>query len=150
MKNIFLVLMLLIVSCAGVLAQGTAVVKEPGNILELKEKSFDFGTILQGRPVSHEFEIVNNGSDTLKLEDVQASCGCTTPIWGKDPVLPNGTTRIKVGYNAAAEGSFEKTVSIVYNGNQVKTVIIKGNVYKAPATPAPVNTSIGLLKQANQ
>jgi hypothetical protein len=116
----------------------------------LKESMFDFGKIPQNRPVTHEFEVLNTSSDTLKLENVQASCGCTTPVWKKDPVLPGGSTTITVGYNAAAEGNFEKPVTIYYNGGQVKMLTIKGNVYKLPATSAPQNSSIELLKKTNQ
>jgi len=119
-------------------------------VLGLKETGFDFGKIPQSRPVTHVFEFTNNGKEALKLENVQASCGCTTPEWSKDPVEPGATASIKVGYNAAAEGPFTKTVSIFYNGNQVKTITISGTVYKAPATSAPANASISLLKQSNQ
>lgn len=148
MKNIFLFLVLISLQNS-LFAQDSTAMSQQGNILELKEKSFDFGSILQGRPVSHEFVLFNKGTDTLKMENVQASCGCTTPVWSKEPVAPNGSTVIKVGYNALAEGAFEKSVNIFFNGNQVKSVIIKGNVYKSTATSAPLNASIGFLKQIN-
>jgi hypothetical protein len=119
-------------------------------MLGLKETSFDFGKIPQSRPVTHVFEFTNNGKEPLKVENVQASCGCTTPEWSKEAVAPGASASIKVGYNAAAEGPFSKTVTIFYNGNQTKTVVISGTVYKAPATSAPVNASISLLKQTNQ
>ncbi|HTE27077.1 DUF1573 domain-containing protein [Flavitalea sp.] len=122
----------------------------PVELLGLKENGFDFGKIPQGRPVTHVFEFTNNGKEPLKLENVQASCGCTTPEWSKDPVEPGASANIKVGYNAAADGPFTKTVTISYNGNQVKTITISGTVYKAPATSAPVNASISLLKPTNQ
>ena len=95
------------------IAQGTGIVaKSPKEALVLKETSFDFGKILQGRPVTHEFTVTNAGEDTLKIEDVKASCGCTTPVWKKEPVLANAATRITVGYNAYSEGPFEKTVTV--------------------------------------
>jgi len=131
-------------------AQGNqAAPKATGSMVDLKETVFDFGKIPQGRPVTHEFGVINHSTDTLKLENVQASCGCTTPIWKNDPVAPGGSTKINVGYNAAAEGNFEKIVTIYYNGSQLKTIVIKGTVYKAPATSAPTNSSIDLLKQTN-
>jgi hypothetical protein len=119
-------------------------------ILGLKQTSHDFGKIPQSRPVTHVFEFTNNGKDPLKLENVQASCGCTTPEWSKDAVEPGATANIKVGYNAAAEGPFSKAVMIYFNGNQMKTITITGTVYKAPATSAPANPSVSLLKQTNQ
>jgi hypothetical protein len=86
----------------------------------------------------------------LKLDNVQASCGCTTPEWNKEPIVAGGTDRIKVGYNAAAEGYFEKPITITYNGNQTKVIKIKGTVWKAPAGSAPANQSVQFLKQQIQ
>ena len=115
-------------------------------VIELKETAYDFGKIQQGRPVTHNFELVNTGKEPLILENVQASCGCTTPEWSKDAIQAGASTIIKVGYNAASEGQFNKTITITYNNHQYKTLTISGTVYKGPTTSAPLNTSISLLK----
>lgn len=119
-------------------------------VLELKELSYDFGSIAQGKPVYHVFQIVNNSTTPLKLDNVQASCGCTTPEWNKEAIAAGATDKIRVGYNAASEGHFEKTVTITYNGNSTKQIIIKGEVWRAPAGSAPANASINFLKQQMQ
>jgi hypothetical protein len=108
----------------------------------------DFGKIPQGKPVYYTFDIINTGKTELKLDNVQASCGCTTPEWSKDPIAPGATAKIKVGYNAAAENYFEKYITITY-GTQSKQIKIKGTVWKAPDGPAPANASIDLLKKTN-
>lgn len=118
-------------------------------VLQLKEASFDFGRIPQGKPVTHIFVIANTGKEPLMLENVQASCGCTTPEWTKEAIPSGATSDIRVGYNAATEGPFEKTISIFYDKGQVKTFTIKGNVWKAPEQSAPKNNSIALLKNVN-
>lgn len=120
------------------------------DILQLKETGFSFGKIPQGRPVNHVFEVVNTGRTPLILENVQASCGCTTPEWSREPIAPGATVPIKVGYNAYSDGHFNKTVTIFYNNGQTKTLIITGEVYKLPATAAPENASVQFLKQTNQ
>ncbi|MBM3417180.1 MAG: DUF1573 domain-containing protein [Bacteroidetes bacterium] len=117
------------------------------DVLQLKETSHDFGKIPQGKPVYYTFEIVNAGKSPLKLDDVHATCGCTTPEWSRDPIAPGASVPIKVGYNAAAEGPFEKPITITYNGNQSKLLTIKGTVWKAPEGSAPANASINLLKK---
>lgn len=119
-------------------------------IIQLKETNFSFGKIPQGRPVVHVFEFVNMGKEPLLLENVQASCGCTTPEWSREPIAAGATSLIKVGYNAYAEGQFNKTVTIFYNNGQTKALIISGEVYKLPASAAPENASIQFLKQTNQ
>ena len=118
--------------------------------IDFKETEHDFGKIPQGKPVYYFFEIVNKTNMPLKLDNVQASCGCTTPEWNRDPIAANGTDKIKIGYNAASEGSFEKIITVTYNGNQTKQIKIKGSVWKAPAGPAPSNSSIQFLKQQTQ
>jgi Protein of unknown function (DUF1573) len=119
------------------------------DILQFKETEHDFSQIPQGKPVYYNFEIVNTGKTELKLDDVKASCGCTTPEWSHDAIAPGATAKIKVGYNAAAEGSFEKYITITYNANQTKQLRIKGTVWKAPAGAAPANASVEFLKKSN-
>ncbi|MBS1667698.1 MAG: DUF1573 domain-containing protein [Bacteroidetes bacterium] len=119
-------------------------------VLMVKETTHDFGKIPQGRPATYTFQITNISKEPLLLENVQASCGCTTPQWSKEPIAPGATADIKVGYNAYAEGRFNKTVTIFYREHQTKAITITGEVYKAPASSAPENASVQLLKQINQ
>ncbi|MFM2339336.1 MAG: hypothetical protein RL115_2529 [Bacteroidota bacterium] len=117
------------------------------DVLSLKENSFDFGKISQGKPVYHTFIIINNGKTPLILDNVQASCGCTTPEWSREPIAVGAKGEIKVGYNAAAEGPFSKPVTLTYNGTQSKQITITGTVWKAPEGPAPTNAATNLLKK---
>jgi len=149
MKTIIFTLIAL-VSISLVNAQSSPDGANKADVLLLKETSHDFGKIPQGRPVTYVFEIVNTGVVPLKLDNVQASCGCTTPQWSKDDIAPGATAKITVGYNAYAEGGFEKTITIQYNQSQTKYLLIKGNVYKAPPSSAPENASVKLLKQISQ
>jgi Protein of unknown function (DUF1573) len=139
-KIIFLLSLTACVLFAG--AQTQVAQEDP---LVLKQTEYSFNQIPQGKPVFYTFEIVNNGKTPLKLDDVHASCGCTTPEWSRDAIEPGATAKIKVGYNAAAEGPFEKFITITYNANQSKQIKIKGTVWKAPEGCAPVNASIALL-----
>jgi hypothetical protein len=118
--------------------------------LVVKENLHDFGKIPQGRPAMYVFEVQNTGKTPLKLDNVVASCGCTTPEWSKEDIAPGATAKINVGYNAYSDGPFEKSITIQYNQNQTKVLVIKGNVYKTPPSPAPENASVKLLKQITQ
>jgi hypothetical protein len=115
----------------------------------MKETGFDFGRIPQGKPVSHIFQVSNAGKEPLVIENVQASCGCTTPEWTREPLAQGQTTVIRVGYNAEAEGPFEKSITILYNKGESKTLLIRGNVWKMPDRSAPGNASLNLLKNVN-
>jgi len=127
-------------------AQTTA---SPEEVISVKETEFNFGTIPQGKPVYHFFEVINTGKDPMVISNVQTSCGCTTPEWSKEPIAPGGTSKVRVGYNAAGEGHFEKFITIMYNQNLSKQIKIMGTVWKAPVGSAPENSSISLLKQKN-
>ena len=134
-----------VISTDKVQPKTVAVVEEA---LGITETSFDFDKIPQGKPVTHIFDAVNNGTDSLKISNVQASCGCTTPEWDRNKVQAAGEkTKITVGYNAAAEGPFSKFITITYNGTQTKQITIKGEVWKTPISSAPENAALKSLKE---
>jgi hypothetical protein len=119
----------------------------PDNLLFLKETEFDFGKIPQGKPVTHVFEVTNKSNIPLKISNINASCGCTTPEWEKDKVIaPGEQTKITVGYNAASEGPFTKFITVSYNDTQSKQITIKGEVWKTPGSSAPENKGLNDLK----
>ena len=123
------------------------VVTTDENLLSLKETEFDFGKIPQGKPVTHIFEVTNKSNVPLKISNINASCGCTTPEWEKDKVVaPGQQTKITVGYNAAAEGPFTKFITVSYNDTQSKQITIKGEVWKTPGSSAPENKGVNDLK----
>ncbi|MES2646706.1 MAG: DUF1573 domain-containing protein [Bacteroidota bacterium] len=113
----------------------------------LSESSHDFGKISQGKPVFTFFELKSTTADSLKLEMVQAGCGCTTPEFKAGTYAPGEVIKIKVGYNAASEGSFTKPVTITYNGGLQKVINITGTVVPTPAAPAPANGNLGKVQQ---
>ncbi len=125
----------------------TISIAQADEMLSLKEIEFDFGKIPQGKPVTHVFEVTNKSNIPLKITQVNASCGCTTPTWEKDKTISQGEkTNITVGYNAAAEGPFTKFITVSYNDTQSKQITIKGEVWKTPGSSAPENKGINDLK----
>lgn len=122
-------------------------IAQADEMLTLKETEFNFGKIPQGKPVTHIFEVTNKSNVPLKIANVTASCGCTTPEWEKEKVVaPGEKTNITVGYNAAAEGPFTKFITVNYNDSQTKQITIKGEVWKTPGSSAPENKALNDLK----
>jgi Protein of unknown function (DUF1573) len=152
MKKIFAIFCALSLTyIAGAQTNVTVPVKEDkttsvAEVISLKETEYDFGKIPQGKPVTHVFTFINTGTTPLVLDNVQASCGCTTPEWSKDAVPAGATSKINVGYNAMNDGPFSKFITITYNGTQSKQVTIKGDVWKTPTTSAPENSGLNSLK----
>jgi hypothetical protein len=145
MKRFYLTLLVGCLFAVPGIAQKLA--KAAPEILEIKETKFDFGKIPQGKPVMHNFEIANRGKSALIIENVEASCGCTTPEWSNAPIPGGEKSLIKVGFNASSEGPFSKKITISYNGDEQKIITISGEVYPTPTTSAPLNTSLSLIKQ---
>ena len=129
-------------------ASNTVEVKKAAEeTLILKEEVYDFGKIPQGKPVHHIFMVTNTGKTAMKLVNVQASCGCTTPEWDKENPIPAGEDgKITVGYNAASEGAFTKQITITYNETLTRQITIKGEVWRTPAASAPENKGLNDLK----
>ncbi|MCC6289298.1 MAG: DUF1573 domain-containing protein [Chitinophagaceae bacterium] len=150
MKKVYLfTISVLLMLAAAAQKTAKAVPAGSGDVLLLKETKYDFGKIPQGKPVKHIFEVVNTTKEPLQIENVQASCGCTTPEWDHTPIAPNATKQITVGYNAAMGGPFEKTITVFYDSGKTKQFIIKGEVWQTPAEAAPANASVQLLKNIN-
>jgi hypothetical protein len=102
----------------------------------------DFGTIPEGPSAEHEFTFKNTGKEPIIIQRAQASCGCTTPSYSKDPILPGKTGSIKAAYGTQGRpNAFTKTVTVFTNVG-TKVLTIKGNVEKAPESSVPQNSSL--------
>jgi hypothetical protein len=110
--------------------------------LAFTTETHDFGTVPEGPAAEYEFRFKNTGKEPITISKVQASCGCTTPSYSKDPVLPNKDGAIKASYNTNGRpGPFTKTITVVSNAG-TKVVTIKGTVEKAPTASVPENNSM--------
>lgn len=107
------------------------------DVIKVNVEKYDFGKIKQAVPVTTYFVITNTSDKPIAIENAWAGCGCTTPEFSKEPIAPNGTSKIKVGYNAAAVGHFDKDVNIKVAGiPQAKVIKITGEVVTGNATAA--------------
>lgn len=98
---------------------------------QFKKNVYDFGTIKEEiGAVSTQFEFTNAGKSPLIIQRVSASCGCTTPSYTKEPVLPGKSGKIDVKYSTTARpGTFNKTITVYTNvPDTVYVLSIKGNV----------------------
>ena len=109
----------------------TTASKQQG-VIEFEESAFDFGKVKEGAVVEHIFKFKNTGAAPVILSQVSASCGCTTPDFTKEPVLPGKVGEIKVSFNSLGQvGNQQKIVTVSSNAeNRVTTVQIKGIVEK--------------------
>ncbi|MBA3828554.1 MAG: DUF1573 domain-containing protein [Taibaiella sp.] len=121
MKKIFTFLILAIFSAVQLQAQDNASMKKAGTsniaLIHFKEGDiYNFGTIKMGITAVHEFEFTNTGTLPLLISDCMASCGCTTPEWPKEPILPGKIGKIKVTFHTQGHpGEFTKNIFITSN-----------------------------------
>lgn len=102
--------------------------------LKFNEKIHDFGTIREdGGSAECEFTFINNSGLTVTVVSVQASCGCTTPGWSKDPIEPGKSGFVKASYNPIGRpGFFNRTLTVATNLEGPPIVLqIKGQVTNA-------------------
>lgn len=93
--------------------------------------TYDFGQINENDGnVSHVFEFTNTGDAPLVIQRVQASCGCTTPSWTKEPIAPGQKGTVTATYNPKGRpNSFHKMVTVYSNAKTEATALyIEGNV----------------------
>ena len=122
-------LLLAVAFVAGISAMAQ---QKADEVIKVNAEKYDFGKIKQGVPVTTYFTITNTSDKPVVIENAWGSCGCTTPEFSKEPIAAGGTSKMKVGYNAAAMGHFEKDVNIKLAGiSETKIVKITGEVVEA-------------------
>jgi len=104
--------------------------------IEFEETEYDFGTVLEGISVDHEYVFTNTGKVPLVITDARSTCGCTVPEYPKKPVAPGEKGSIKVKFNSAGKkGNQSKPVTLTANTYPAFTkVYIKGYVHNPNAT----------------
>lgn len=108
----------------------------------------DYGTVKTGADGHRLFKVKNTGDKPLIISRVQASCGCTTPEWSQEPIMPGKTADLKVGYDTKIVGPFTKIIEVYSNDaeNSRATITIKGNVNDAAAATMTVATPAAAMK----
>lgn len=122
MKKVIIVLVSLVIT-------GTMMAQSPE--IKFEKRVHDFGKIFEkdGR-VTISFKFTNEGDAPLVVNRVQASCGCTTPDWSREPVLPGEGGFITVSYNPFGRpGNFAKSILVHHNAeDRPVNLTIRGNV----------------------
>jgi hypothetical protein len=99
--------------------------------MQLSATEHDFGTFKEeaGRQ-TFDFIVTNTGADPLVIQNVVASCGCTTPEWTKQPIPAGGKGKVTAIYDPKDRpGPFNKTLSVYANTKpEVMVLVIKGEV----------------------
>ena len=90
----------------------------------------DFGTIIEGERVVCYFDYRNEGEEDLLITGVEATCGCTTPNWSREPLKPGEHETLEIVFDASGRsGEQRKLVTVKSNAsNQVIQLTIRARV----------------------
>ena len=99
-------------------------------ILQLEEKVFYFDTVKAGAVVQHRFFFSNMGQAPLTFKNGHATCGCTTPIFPKEPIKPGQASYIYISFNTREKsGNQDAKVYFESNASDKEMVLhLKGYV----------------------
>jgi len=129
MKKILLLASAVLLT-AGLFAQA----KKADDVVKFKEMTYDFGKIKQGAPVTHDFSFTNISEAPVIIESATPSCGCTTPVKPEGAIEKGKSNKITAGFNAAAQGPFNKMITIKVAGVDAPLQLrITGEVLTADA-----------------
>ena len=101
--------------------------KDINKVLKFSNDNYNMGNIPYGKPTEFNVTIENISSAPITLNNVQVSCGCTTPKFQANEVIaPGQKTVVTLGFNGSAMGNFSKNATIFLSDNLVKTVSFYG------------------------
>lgn len=91
--------------------------EESRTTLEFDKLIHDFGNVKPEVENKTVFRVKNTGTKPLIIENVEASCGCTTPKKPEKPILPGDSDEIEVSFksNPGQTGEQDKTVTVTAN-----------------------------------
>lgn len=102
------------------------------------ETVYDFGERESDHVVDHHFIVRNEGTLSLEIRNVRATCGCTAVHPTDNVVPPGGETTIQVRFDLRGR-----------NGRQIKTIFVQSNDPETPNVNLQIQGTIvqGLMAQ---
>lgn len=104
----------LVLAC--LLLSGSFMFAGKGPKIKFREEAKDFGKMKQGKVLTHIFVFKNEGDETLVINRVKTSCGCTAALLSKKEIAPGAEGEIKLTFNTKGfEGKNTKYIDVESN-----------------------------------
>jgi hypothetical protein len=100
-------------------------------IIAIPQQTFDFGKVMEGTKVEHEFTVSNKGTSDLLIQRVVAGCGCTAAAALNTAIAAAAESKITVSLDTVGmSGLQNKTVRVYSNDtdNPIMTLTLNGDV----------------------
>lgn len=90
------------------------------------EPIFDFGEMNNSEFVEHDYPIRNDGTLSLEIRNVRASCGCTAVKPSQDVVPPGESASIRARFDLRGRTGFQqKTITVDSNDPNTPSLILQ-------------------------
>jgi mono/diheme cytochrome c family protein len=101
-----------------------------GGELVFFEKEFNFGTVTEGEIIEHSFSFTNEGEQSVRITEVNASCGCTTPSYTQTDINPGEKGEVSVKFDSEGQpGKTAKKIFVSHTGQSKLSILtIRGFV----------------------
>jgi Protein of unknown function (DUF1573) len=95
-----------------------------GPIINFDDESHDYGRVMYGDKVTHEFTLTNTGDQTLTIEKLESTCGCTKAVKGASEVPPHEKTHILASFDTSGLKAGKKEKKIFVHSNDAKRPVV--------------------------
>ncbi len=102
-----------------------------GPLIRFEAREFNFGDMEQAAHQSHIFEFRNGGTETLLIEKVEASCGCTAAAPADSILAPGESSGIEVTFHSRD-----------FKGEQTKVVAVYTNDPAEPRVDLAISANV--------
>lgn len=107
------------------------IVTGPVTTISYERTLHDFGRIPSGPTYKTSFKFTNTGKEDLIVSNAKASCGCTVPTYGGEPIKPGQTGTIDVEFDSKGRaGEQLKQIVVTTNTEPSENILtVKSNPY---------------------
>lgn len=83
--------------------------------MQVPDATYDFGEVLEGAEVEHDFVVKNTGKGVLQIDQVRPSCGCTVASYDQ-AIQPGNEGRVHLKLHLKGfQGNVKKTATVFTN-----------------------------------
>lgn len=101
----------------------------PSAIKWTTETEYDFGVVAFGTTSGVVFSFQNISTDSVLLQTVRTTCGCTAAEWPEFPLAPGATGSLRIEFTGENKGPFSKKVRVFFDAmRKPEILIIRGRV----------------------
>lgn len=99
-------------------------------VIRFEPEELDFGEMEVEVAETGKVRIVNISDKPITISRAIPSCGCTTPVWPKDPIAPGESAEMEVTLKPGSRAGvpLHKTVTLQIDGHAPVRLSVKGQI----------------------